>query len=349
MSGAIAARRSPRLPGWAIGGGVAVAALLVIVLGIGVQTVATFFYKPLPLLMGQLLLGLINGAFYALLSLGLAIIFGMLNIINFAHGALFMLGAFVAWMLLTPNTWLAMISPGLAVPEWLSLGYWPALIVAPIIVGAFGLLLEKTIISRLYKLDHLYGLLLTFGLALILEGLARNAFGSSGMPYRIPAALQGATNLGFMFMPNYRGWVVLAAAVVCLATWIIIEKTPLGARLRAATENPALVRAFGVNVPRMISLTYAGGVALAAFAGVLAAPIYSVNPNMGSNFIITVFAVVVIGGMGSILGSIVTGFGLGIVEGLTKVYYPQASATVIFVIMVIVLLLRPAGLFGKRS
>ncbi len=324
-------------------------ALLAVVFGLGLQTVTHFFYKPLPLLMGQLLLGLINGAFYALLSLGLAIIFGMLNIINFAHGALFMLGAFVAWMLLTPNTWLAMISPDLAVPDWLSLGYWPALIVAPIIVGAFGLVLEKTIISRLYKLDHLYGLLLTFGLALILEGLARNAFGSSGMPYRIPAALQGATNLGFMFMPNYRGWVVLAAAVVCLATWIIIEKTPLGARLRAATENPAMVRAFGVNVPRMITLTYAGGVALAAFAGVLAAPIYSVNPNMGSNFIITVFAVVVIGGMGSILGSIVTGFGLGIVEGLTKVYYPQASATVIFVIMVIVLLLRPAGLFGKRS
>jgi branched-chain amino acid transport system permease protein len=349
MSGAIAARRSPRLPGWTIWGGALVIALLAVVFGLGLQTVTHFFYKPLPLLMGQLLLGLINGAFYALLSLGLAIIFGMLNIINFAHGALFMLGAFVAWMLLTPNTWLAMISPDLAVPDWLSLGYWPALIVAPIIVGAFGLVLEKTIISRLYKLDHLYGLLLTFGLALILEGLARNAFGSSGMPYRIPAALQGATNLGFMFMPNYRGWVVLAAAVVCLATWIIIEKTPLGARLRAATENPAMVRAFGVNVPRMITLTYAGGVALAAFAGVLAAPIYSVNPNMGSNFIITVFAVVVIGGMGSILGSIVTGFGLGIVEGLTKVYYPQASATVIFVIMVIVLLLRPAGLFGKRS
>ena len=309
----------------------------------------TVFGKPAPLLFGQLLLGMINGSFYALLSLGLAIIFGMLNIINFAHGALFMLGAFAAWMMLTPNTWLGMISPGLAVPDWLSIGYWPALILAPLVVGAFGLLLEKTIISRLYKLDHLYGLLLTFGLALIFEGLARNAFGSSGMPYRIPAALMGGSNLGFMFMPNYRGWVVVAAAVVCLATWLIIEKTSLGSRLRAATENPGLVQAFGVNVPRMISLTYAGGVALAAFAGVLAAPIYSVNPNMGSNFIITVFAVVVIGGMGSILGSIVTGFGLGIVEGLTKVYYPEASATVIFVVMVIVLLARPAGLFGKAA
>lgn len=307
------------------------------------------FYRPAPLLFGQLLLGLINGAFYALLSLGLAVIFGMLNIINFAHGALFMLGAFVAWMLLMPNTWLGMISPGLAVPDWMSLGYWPALFLAPLIVGAFGLLLERTVISRLYKLDHLYGLLLTFGLALILEGLARNAFGSSGMPYRIPASLQGGTNLGFMFMPNYRGWVLLAAIVMCLITWFLIERTQLGAKLRAATENPGLVQAFGVNVPRMITLTYAGGVALAAFAGVLAAPIYSVNPNMGSSFIITVFAVVVIGGMGSILGSIVTGFGLGIVEGLTKVYYPQASATVIFLVMVIVLLARPAGLFGKAA
>ena len=309
----------------------------------------SIFGIPGPLLFGQLLLGLINGAFYALLSLGLAVIFGMLNIINFAHGALFMLGAFVAWMLLTPNTWLAMISPDLMVPDWMTLGYWPALIVAPLIVGAFGLLMEKTIISRLYKLDHLYGLLLTFGMALILEGLARNAFGSSGMPYRIPAALQGATDLGFMYMPNYRGWVVVAAAGMCLLTWLLIERTQLGARLRAATENPGLVQAFGVNVPRMISLTYAGGVALAAFAGVLAAPIYSVNPNMGSNFIITVFAVVVIGGMGSILGSIVTGFGLGILEGLTKVFYPQGSATVIFVVMVIVLLARPAGLFGKAA
>ena len=307
------------------------------------------FGVPGPLLFGQLLLGLINGAFYALLSLGLAIIFGMLNIINFAHGALFMLGAFVAWMLLTPNTWLGMISPGLMVPDWLSLGYWPALIVAPLIVGAFGLLLEKTVISRLYKLDHLYGLLLTFGLALIFEGLARNAFGSSGMPYRIPSQLQGATDLGFMFMPNYRGWVVVAAVVVCLATWLIIEKTSLGSRLRAATENPGLVQAFGVNVPRMITLTYAGGVALAAFAGVLAAPIYSVNPNMGANVIITVFAIVVIGGMGSILGSIVTGFGLGIIQGMTKVFYPQGSEVIIFLVMVIVLLTRPAGLFGKAA
>jgi len=288
---------------------------------------------PAPLMFGQLLLGLINGAFYALLSLGLAVIFGMLNIVNFAHGALFMLGAFVAWGLL----------------EYLGIGYWYALVLAPIIVGIFGVLLEKTLISRLYKLDHLYGLLLTFGLALIIEGLARNQFGSSGMPYRIPPQLQGATDLGFMFLPNYRGWVVVAAAGMCLLTWLVIEKTPLGATLRAATENAPLVQAFGVNVPRMITLTYAGGVALAAFAGVLAAPIYSVNPNMGANFIITVFAVVVIGGMGSILGSIVTGFGLGIVEGLTKVFYPQASSTVIFLVMVIVLLARPAGLFGKAA
>ncbi|HYZ61171.1 MAG TPA: branched-chain amino acid ABC transporter permease [Acetobacteraceae bacterium] len=349
MSGALATRRGPRLPGPLLWGSILVIALVVIVLGVGLQSVGAWLYRPLPLLFGQLLLGLINGAFYALLSLGLAVIFGMLNIVNFAHGAFFMLGAFVAWMLLTPNTWLGMISPGLSVPDWLSLGYWPALIIAPLVVGAFGLLLEKTIISRLYKLDHLYGLLLTFGLALIIEGLARNAFGSSGMPYRIPQSLSGATNLGFMFMPNYRGWVVLAAAVMCLLTWILIEKTPLGARLRAATENAGLVQAFGIDVPRMISFTFAGGIALAAFAGVLAAPIYSVNPNMGSNFIITVFAVVVIGGMGSILGSIVTGFGLGIVEGLTKVYYPQFSATVIFFVMVIVLLVRPAGLFGRGT
>jgi branched-chain amino acid transport system permease protein len=291
------------------------------------------FGIPGPLLFGQLLLGLINGAFYALLSLGLAIIFGMLRIINFAHGALFMMGAFVSWMLL----------------EYAGIGYFPSLILSPILVGIFGLLLEKTIISPLYKLDHLYGLLLTFGLALVIEGLFRNAYGSSGMPYRIPDALQGATDLGFMFMPNYRGWVVLAAVVVCLATWAIIEKTSLGATLRAATENAPLVQAFGVNVPRLITLTYAGGVALAAFAGVLAAPIYSVNPNMGSNFINTVFAVVVIGGMGSIMGSIITGFGLGVIEGLTKVFYPQASATVVFVVMVIVLLARPTGLFGKAA
>jgi branched-chain amino acid transport system permease protein len=289
------------------------------------------FGYPAPLLYGQLLLGLINGAFYALLSLGLAVIFGMLNIVNFAHGALFMLGAFVAWALL----------------QFLGIGYWPALILSPLIVGAFGLVLEKTLISQLYRLDPIYGLLLTFGLALIIEGLARNWFGSSGLPYPIPEALQGSTNLGFMFLPNYRGWVVAAAAAICLGTWLLIEKTSLGATLRAATENAKLVQAFGVNVPRMITLTYAGGVALAAIAGVLAAPIYSVNPNMGANFIITVFAVVVIGGMGSILGSILTGFGLGLIEGLTKVFYPQGSTTVIFVVMIIVLLARPAGLFGK--
>ncbi len=289
------------------------------------------FGYPSALLFGQLLLGLINGAFYALLSLGLAIIFGMLNIVNFSHGALFMLGAFVAWGLL----------------EFLGISYWWSLLLAPIVVGAFGVLLEKVFIARLYKLDHLYGLLLTFGLALVIEGLARNQFGSSGMPFAIPRQLQGATDLGFMFMPNYRGWVVAASAGMCLLVWLVIEKTSLGATLRAATENPAIVQSFGINVPRMITLTYAAGVALAAFAGVLAAPIYSVNPNMGASFIITVFAVVVIGGMGSIAGSIVTGFGLGIVEGLTKVFYPQGSSVVIFVVMVIVLLTRPAGLFGK--
>jgi branched-chain amino acid transport system permease protein len=291
------------------------------------------FGIPAPLLFGQLLLGLINGAFYAMLSLGLAVIFGLLNIINFAHGSLFMMGAFASWMLL----------------NYVGIGYFPALILAPLLVGIFGIILEKTIISRLYKLDHLYGLLLTFGLSLVIEGLFRNAYGSSGMPYRIPQVLQGATNLGFMYMPNYRGWVVLAAMVVCLATWLIIEKTSLGATLRAATENAPMVQAFGVDVPRLITLTYGGGVALAAFAGVLAAPIYSVNPNMGTNFINTVFAVVVIGGMGSILGSIVTGFGLGVVEGLTKVFYPQASATVVFLVMVIVLLVRPRGLFGRAA
>ena len=291
------------------------------------------FGIPAPLLLGQLLLGLINGAFYAMLSLGLAIIFGMLNIINFAHGALFMMGAFVAWMLL----------------EYVGIPYFPALILAPLIVGIFGIIMEKTIISRLYALDHLYGLLLTFGVALVIEGLFRNAYGSSGMPYRIPAVLSGATDLGFMFLPNYRGWVVIVAVVICLVTWALIEKTFLGARLRAATENPALVQAFGVDVPRLITLTYGAGVALAAFAGVLAAPIYSVNPNMGTNFITTVFAVVVIGGMGSILGSIVTGFALGVVEGLTKVFYPQASATVVFLVMVIVLIVRPRGLFGKAA
>jgi branched-chain amino acid transport system permease protein len=280
----------------------------------------------------QIVLGLVNGAFYALLSLGLAVIFGMLNVINFAHGAQFMMGAFVAWMLL----------------NWLGIPYWGALILSPLIVGAFGVVIERLMISRLYKLDHLYGLLLTFGLALIIEGLFRNQFGSSGLPYSPPASLTGAPiDLGFMMLPKYRVWVVVAALVVCLATWLVIEKTRLGAYLRAATENAPLVQAFGVNVPRMVTLTYAGGVALAALAGVLAAPIYSVNPGMGSSFIITVFAVVVIGGMGSILGSVLTGFALGLVEGLTKVVYPEASATVIFVIMAIVLLARPAGLFGR--
>lgn len=280
----------------------------------------------------QVVLGLVNGAFYALLSLGLAVIFGMLNVINFAHGAQFMMGAFVAWMLMA----------------WAGIGYWPALVLSPLIVGAFGVLLEKTLISRLYKLDHLYGLLLTFGLALIIEGLFRNQFGSSGLPYAPPETLGGPpVDLGFMFLPKYRLWVVAAALVMSLATWLVIEKTRLGAYLRAATENAALVQAFGVNVPRMVTLTYAAGVALAAFAGVLAAPIYSVNPQMGSSLIITVFAVVVIGGMGSILGSVLTGFGLGLIEGLTKVFYPEASSTVIFVIMAIVLLARPAGLFGR--
>jgi branched-chain amino acid transport system permease protein len=293
----------------------------------------TIFGIPAPLLFGQLLLGLINGGFYALLSLGLAVIFGMLNIINFAHGALFMTGAFAAWGLL----------------NYLGLPYWYALILSPLLIGLFGLVLERLFIRRLYGLDHLYGLLLTFGLALIIEGLFRNAYGSSGMPYQIPQSLSGAVNLGFMFLPLYRGWVVVVALVVSLATWAVIEKTRLGATLRAATENAALVQAFGINVPRLVALTYAGGVALAAFAGVLAAPIYSVNPNMGSNLIITVFAVVVIGGMGSILGSIVSGFGLGVIEGLTKVFYPQASDTVIFVVMAIVLLARPAGLFGKTA
>lgn len=291
------------------------------------------FGVPGPLLFGQVLLGLINGAFYAMLSMGLAIIFGMLNIINFAHGALFMMGAFVSWMLL----------------QYLGIGYFASLILSPIIVGIFGIILEKTVISRMYKLDHLYGLLLTFGMSMVIEGLFRNYYGSSGMPYSIPDALDGATNLGFMYLPIYRGWVVVAALVVCFATWGILEKTSLGATLRAATENAPLVQAFGVDVPRVVTLTFGGGVALAAFAGVLAAPIYSVNPDMGDNFINTVFAVVVIGGMGSILGAIITGFGLGVIEGLTKVFWPQASATVIFFVMVIILLTMPHGLFGKRA
>jgi len=280
----------------------------------------------------QVALGLVNGAFYALLSLGLAVIFGMLNVINFAHGAQFMMGAFVAWLLL----------------NYLGVNYWGALILAPLIVGVFGVALEKVMISRLYKLDHLYGLLLTFGLALIIEGIFRNEFGSSGLPYSPPPSLTGApVDLGFMLMPKYRLWVVVVSVVVCLATWLVIEKTRLGSYLRAATENAPLVQAFGINVPRMMTLTYAGGVALAALAGVLAAPIYSVNPQMGSSLIIIVFAVVVIGGMGSILGSVITGFALGLLEGLAKVVYPEASATVIFVVMAVVLLTRPAGLFGR--
>lgn len=293
----------------------------------------TIFGVPSSALFGQLLLGLINGSFYAILSLGLAVIFGLLNIINFTHGAQYMMGAFVSWMLLT----------------YLGIGYWWSLLIVPIVVGIFGLVLEKVLISHLYKLDHLYGLLLTFGLALIIQGLFRNQYGVSGLPYGIPSELAGGKNLGFMFLPNYRGWVVAASLMVCLATWFVIEKTKLGAYLRAATENPTLVQAFGVNVPLLITLTYGFGVALAGFAGVLAAPIYSVNPNMGENLIIVVFAVVVIGGMGSILGSIITGFALGLVEGLTKVFYPEASATVIFVIMVLVLLVKPAGLFGRAA
>ncbi len=282
-------------------------------------------------LFGQLLLGLINGAFYAVLSLGLAVIFGLLNIINFAHGALYMMGAFVAWMLL----------------NYLGLGYWYALIIAPVAVGLIGIVIERTMIARLYKLDHLYGLLLTFGLALVIEGLFRNRFGVSGLPYVIPRELAGGYNIGFMYLPLYRAWVIVASLIVCLLTWYVIDHTKLGSYLRAATENPELTGAFGINVPRLITLTYGFGVALAAFAGVLAAPIYSVNPVMGANLIIVVFAVVVIGGMGSILGSIVTGFGLGLVEGLTKVFYPEAASTVIFVIMAVVLLIRPQGLFGK--
>jgi branched-chain amino acid transport system permease protein len=291
------------------------------------------FGVPTQALFGQLLIGLINGSFYALLSLGLAVIFGLLNIINFTHGAQYMLGAFCAYLLLNKA----------------GVGYWWALAIVPLLVGAFGALIERTMLKQLYKLDHLYGLLLTFGLALIIQGLFRNQYGSSGQPYPIPAELQGGRNLGFMFLPIYRGWVILASLVVCLGTWFVIEKTKLGSYLRAATENPQLVQAFGINVPRMITLTYAFGVALAAFAGVMAAPIYQVSPQMGADLIIVVFAVVVIGGMGSILGSVVTGFGLGIIEGLTKVFYPEASNTVIFIIMAIVLLIRPAGLFGAQK
>ncbi len=291
----------------------------------------TVFGVPTQALFGQLLIGLINGAFYALLSLGLAVIFGLLNIINFTHGAQYMMGAFTAWFLL----------------KYAGLGYWAALVVAPAVVGLFGILLERTMLKRLYRLDHLYGLLLTFGLALVIQGLFRYQYGSSGLPYAMPAQLTGGRNLGFMVLPNYRAWVVVLSLAVCLGTWYVIERTKLGSYLRAATENPTLVQAFGINVPRMITLTYGFGVGLAALAGVLAAPIYQVNPLMGGDLIIVVFAVVVIGGMGSIMGSIVTGFALGLVEGLTKVFYPEASNTVIFVIMALVLLVKPAGLFGR--
>ena len=291
----------------------------------------TLFGVPTQALFGQLLLGLINGAFYAMLSLGLSVIFGLLNIINFAHGAQYMMGAFAAWFLL----------------QWVGLGYWWALVLAPIVVGLVGIALERTMLHRLYNLDHLYGLLLTFGLALMIQGLFRNQYGSSGLPYGIPKQLSGGQNLGFMFLPNYRAWVVVFSLVVCLATWYVIERTRLGANLRAATENPALVQAFGINVPRMITLTYGFGVGLAGLAGVLAAPMYQVNPLMGADLIIVVFAVVVIGGLGSIMGSIVTGFALGVIEGLTKVFYPEASNTVIFVIMAVVLVFRPTGLFGR--
>jgi branched-chain amino acid transport system permease protein len=291
------------------------------------------FGIPLQAMMSQLLLGLVNGSFYAMLSLGLAIIFGLLNVINFAHGTLYMLGAFVAWMGLT----------------YLGLNYWEMLILAPLVVGLFGIAIEKTMLRWLYKLDHLYGLLLTFGITLMVEGIFRSIYGVSGQPFSVPEALQGATNLGFMVLPNYRAWVVLASLVVCFSTWFVIEKTRLGAYLRAGTENPKLVEAFGINVPLMVTLTYGFGVALAAFAGVLAAPVIQVSPLMGSNLIITVFAVVVIGGMGSILGSIVTGLALGVIEGLTRVFYPQMSATVVFIVMAIVLMIRPAGLFGKEK
>ncbi len=289
------------------------------------------FGVPTALLGSQLLVGLINGSFYAILSLGLAIIFGLLNIINFAHGAQYMMGAFVAWIALTK----------------FGVNYWVSLLLAPLLVGALGVVLERTLLSRLYKLDHLYGLLLTFGLALIIEGVFRDQYGISGLSYEVPEALSGGVNLGFMFMPIYRGWVVVAALTVCFGTWFMIERTKLGAYLRAGTENPQIVQALGINVPLLITFTYGYGVALAAFAGVLAAPVFQVNPLMGSNLIIVVFAVVVIGGMGSILGSIVTGIGLGLIEGLTRVFYPEGSSVVVFVIMVIVLLVRPAGLFGK--
>ena len=290
------------------------------------------FGIPLQAFLGQLLLGLVNGSFYAMLSLGLAVIFGLLGIVNFAHGALYMIGAYVAWL-------------GL---ETFGLNYWAALIVSPLVVGALGLVVERTLLKQLYKIDPIYGLLLTFGLSLIAEGIFRDQFGVSGQQYPVPELLQGATNLGFMILPNYRGWVVFASLIVCFGTWFLIERTRLGSYLRAGTENPALVQAFGVNVPLMVALTYAFGAGLAAVAGVLAAPVIQITPLMGSNLIIVVFAVVVIGGMGSILGSILTGLVLGLIEGLTKVFYPEASNIVVFVIMAIVLIIRPAGLFGKE-
>ena len=291
------------------------------------------FGIPSQALFGQLLIGLINGSFYALLSLGLAVIFGLLNIINFTHGAQYMMGAFVAYLSL----------------QWLGLNYWVALVLSPLVVGATGALIERTMLVRLYKLDHLYGLLLTFGLALVIQGLFRNVYGASGMPYAVPDIFMGAVDLGFMFLPKYRAWVIVASVLICVSTWFVIERTKLGAYLRAATENPSLVQAFGINVPRMITLTYAFGVGLAAIAGVMAAPIYQVSPMMGADIIIEVFAVVVIGGMGSIMGAILSGFGLGLIEGLTKVVYPEASNTVIFVIMALVLLIKPAGLFGTEK
>ncbi|SFC28587.1 branched-chain amino acid ABC transporter permease [Collimonas sp. OK412] len=291
------------------------------------------FGIPFQALMSQLLLGLVNGSFYAMLSLGLAVIFGLLNVINFAHGALYMMGAFLAWIGLT----------------YFNLNYWVMLALAPLLVGLFGIIIEKTMLRWLYKLDHLYGLLLTFGITLMVEGIFRSFYGVSGQPFSVPELLSGATDLGFMVLPNYRAWVVLASLTVCFATWFVIEKTKLGAYLRAGTENPKLVEAFGVNVPLMVTLTYGFGVALAAFAGVLAAPVIQVSPLMGSNLIIVVFAVVVIGGMGSIMGSIITGLALGVIEGLTRVFYPEASATVVFIVMAIVLMIRPAGLFGKEK
>jgi branched-chain amino acid transport system permease protein len=283
-------------------------------------------------LFGQLLVGLINGSFYALLSLGLAIIFGLVNVVNFAHGALYMTGAFVAWFALSE----------------LGIGYWGALLLTPLVVGLLGVVLERTLLRRLYQLDNLYGLLLTFGLTLIIEGLFHHAYGNSGSSYPVPEALQGGTNLGFMYRPRYRAWVVLVSAAVCFGSWFVIERTRLGSYLRAGTENPRLLQAFGVNVPLMFTLTYAFGVGLAGFAGVMAAPIYQVSPGMGSNLIMVVFAVVVIGGMGSILGSILTGVGLGVIEGLTRYFYAPASSLFVFVIMAVVLLLRPAGLFGRQ-